>query len=300
MSGRLVLVDKPTGPTSHDIVDTLRRTLGVRKVGHCGTLDPMASGLLLILTGWATRLAEVFGGHDKLYRATVRFGAATTTDDSDGEVVARREDFRLEAAAVDEALAALAAATTQRPPRFSAIKMGGVPLYKLARRGQAPDTLPERPATVHRLAVTALREREADLEVHCGAGYYVRALARDLGERLGVPAHLSALRRLRSGPFAVADAVPADRLLWEDSSDPLGLDLETALAHLPAAGVRERYLEPLTHGRQPGEGDLDWAGALPAAGSWVRLVDPGGALLALGRVEADPEPVLRLRRSLPR
>ncbi|MBN2172226.1 MAG: tRNA pseudouridine(55) synthase TruB [Candidatus Krumholzibacteriota bacterium] len=300
MTGRLVLVDKPEGPTSHDVVATLRRTLGVRKAGHCGTLDPLASGLLLILTGWATRLAEVFSGHDKLYQATVRFGTATSTDDCDGEVIARREDVRLEAGAVGEALADLAAARTQRPPRFSAIKMGGVPLYKLARRGEAPDALPERPAVVHRLALTALREREADLEIHCGAGYYVRALARDLGDRLGAPAHLAALRRLRSGPFTVADAVPADRLLWEDSAAPLGLDLAAALAHLPAAGVREQYRELLVHGRQPGEGDLDWAGALPAPGSWLRLVDSDGALLALGRVEADPEPVLRLRRSLPR
>ncbi len=296
---RLVLVDKPEGPTSHDVVATLRRTLGVRKAGHCGTLDPMASGLLLILTGRATRLAEVFAGHEKVYRGTVRFGFSTETDDREGKVLARADSFSLEDGAVAAALAELRERTSQSPPHYSAIKVQGVPLYKRMRSGEgAPAELPDRPVRIRRLDLLERREAEVDLEILCSAGTYVRALARDLGELLGIPAHLSALRRLASGPFRVEQAVPADRLLWEDSSDPLGLSLEDALADLPAAAVSEDYRPRLEHGAQPAPDDLDWEGPLPPAGAWVRLLAAGGELLALARVEEDPEPVLRLRRSL--
>ncbi len=304
--GRLVLVDKPEGPTSHDVVSTLRRTLGVKKAGHCGTLDPMASGLLLILTGPATRLAEIFKDHDKLYRGTVSFGRATDTDDREGETIASAQDFTLEPAAVDAALAELAARTSQRPPAYSAIKRGGVPLYKLARAGKLDEAaraeLPERPVTIHRLERLALEGAELEIEVHCGSGTYVRALARDLGEILGLPAHLSALRRLRSGGFDVADAVPADRLLWDDSSDPLGMSLDDALVGLPAAVADESYGERLRHGAQPQPGDLSWEGELPAVGSWMRVLAPEGKLMALARVERPEgeqgQAHLRLRRGL--
>lgn len=305
---RLVLVDKPEGPTSHDVVSTLRRTLGVKKAGHCGTLDPMATGLLLILTGPATRLAEVFKDHDKVYRGTVRFGAATDTDDRQGKLIEKLDGFTLEAEAVDAALAELAIRESQRPPAYSAIKKGGVPLYKLARSGkldaEQSAALPERPVTIHRLERLSLTEDEVEIELHCSAGTYVRALARDLGELLGVPAHLSALRRTRSGPFDVADAVNADRLLWEDSSDPLGMDLGTALAGmLPAAVATESYGRRLPFGTQPEPGDLVLEGDMPEPGSWVRVLDPEGELRALAKVERpeddpDGELILRLRRSL--
>ncbi len=304
--GRLVLVDKPEGPTSHDVVSTLRRTLGVKKAGHCGTLDPMASGLLLILTGPATRLAEIFKDHDKTYRGTVSFGRATDTDDREGKTIASAEDFLLDPAAIDAALSELAARRSQRPPAYSAIKRGGVPLYKLARSGKLDETaraeLPERPVKIHRLERLGLDGAELELEVHCGSGTYVRALARDLGDLLGIPAHLSALRRLRSGEFSVEDAVPADRLLWDDSSDPLGLSMDTALAALPAARADEAYGERLLHGGQPLPGDLSWDGELPPLGSWVRILAPQGKLMALARVEQDEggngEARLRLRRGL--
>lgn len=305
--GRLVLVDKPEGPTSHDVVNTLRRTLGLKKAGHCGTLDPMASGLLLILTGSGTRLAEVFGDHDKVYRGTVRFGSATDTDDRLGQVVESMADFRLDESAVDAALAELAKRGHQRPPAFSAIKRGGVPLYKLARAGKLDAeeraALPPRPVRIHRLERLALSSTELELSVHCGAGTYVRALARDLGELLGIPAHLAALRRTSSGPFTVGDAVPVERLLWEDSSAPLGLSLEEALIGLPAARASEAYSLRLAHGAQPAGGDLNWEGSLPAMGSWMRVLDQAGALVALARVEDAPpetgdEPRLHLRRRL--
>ena len=291
---RLLLVDKPAGPTSHDIVDQLRRQLGVKKAGHCGTLDPMASGLLLILTGRGTRLAEVFGQHDKIYRATVRFGSATDSDDKDGAVVARLAGFRLEAASLSAALAILAARDSQRPPVYSAIKVAGVPSYRRARRGEeAAGPLPARPVRIARLELMALREDEADLEVHCSAGTYVRALARDLGEILGIPAHLSALRRLRSGPFRVEEALPP--AAFAGLKDP-GLSLAAALANLPELAVSDAYRERLAHGAQPQPRDL--LGELPPPGTWVRLMAGTGELLALGRVEADPVPTLKLRRHL--
>jgi tRNA pseudouridine55 synthase len=294
---RLLLVDKPIGPTSHDVVEQLRRGLKVKKAGHCGTLDPMASGLLLVLTGRATRLAEVFSRHEKRYAGTVRFGSATDSDDHSGRVIARRDRFELEAAAVDRALSALAARTSQRPPLYSAIKVAGTPLYKLARRGESDGrNLPERPVRVTRLVRTALRDRELDLELTCSAGTYVRALARDLGEILGIPAHLSALRRLGSGPFDVGAAASPDALLA--AGPRAGLALERALAALPAVGVSAAYRERLRHGAQPDAGDLTLPEPLPAPGSWVRMIADGGELLALGRVEADPAPVVRLRRRL--
>ena len=139
-------------------------------------------------------------------------------------------------------------------------------------------------------------EREVTLEIHCGTGTYVRALARDLGEKLGIPAHLASLRRLRSGPFSVDQALSPAAITAAET--PPALPLDEALAELPAARVRERYLQPLIHGAQPEPEDIELEGPLPAVGGWVRLLAPEGRLLALARVEATPEPALRLRRSL--
>ncbi|MCP4546111.1 MAG: tRNA pseudouridine(55) synthase TruB [bacterium] len=296
---RLILVDKPVGPTSHDMISTLRKTLGIKKIGHCGTLDPMASGLLLVLTGKATRLAEIFGDHEKTYRGTVRFGNETTTDDREGEVTRQLENFTLDDNALADALIELKRRPTQVPPAFSAIKVGGIPMYKLARAGQLNvEDIPSRPVRIDHLELIAKRDNEVDLEMTCSAGTYVRALARDLGRLLEIPAHLSALRRLKSGPFHVDRAVDKDRLLWEDSTAPMGLSLEEGFAHLPAAVIQEGYLTRLGFGAQPEVGDLVGPEELPAVGDWVRMITAEGKLMALARVEEDPDPVLRLRRSV--
>ena len=298
--GRLLLVDKPVGPTSHDVVASLRRALGEKRAGHCGTLDPAASGLLLVLTGEATRLAEVFIGHAKLYRGRVRFGSATDTDDGQGQTIASVEFFTIAPAALAAALTELAARPSQRPPGFSAIKRDGVPLYKLARSGRLDAaSLPERPVRIECLELLDFDGRDLELEIACSAGTYVRAIARDLGELLGVPAHLAALRRLASGPFRLEQAQSLDALTKGEAGEAPGLPLEEALASLPAAVATEDYARRLRFGAQPAPGDLTWEEPLPAPGAWLRVLSPAAELLALARAEAgDGAPRLSLRRQL--
>jgi tRNA pseudouridine55 synthase len=298
--GRLLLVDKPEGPTSHDVVASLRRALGEKRAGHCGTLDPAASGLLLVLTGEATRLAEVFVGHAKVYQGRVRFGSATDTDDAQGATIARREHFAIAAAELEAALATLAARKSQRPPGFSAIKRDGVPLYKLARSGRLDAaSLPERPVRIERLAPLAFDGRDLELEIACSSGTYVRALARDLGELVGVPAHLAALRRLASGPFRIEQAQPLAALTRGEAGAVSGLAIAEALASLPAAVAAADYARRLRFGAQPAPGDLSWDEPLPAPGAWLRVLSPEAELLALAQVEAGGDsPRLSLRRQL--
>ncbi len=294
---RVILLDKPQGPTSHDMVDALRAALGTRRVGHTGTLDPMATGLLVLLTGRATRLAELFRDHQKHYRGRIRFGAATDTDDAEGKVITRSKDFTLERSAVESALAELASRSEQRAPAFSAVKVDGVPLYKQARKGQDVAT-PLRPVNIIRLDLLALNEKDVEIEVLCSAGTYVRGLARDLGEILGIPAHLSELRRLASGPFSIDDAVDLAEI-QEGPPAEQGLSVDKALAHLPVAVIQESYLPRLLHGTQPDEGDLEYPDPMPALNAWVAMREKDGRLRALARVELREEGIrLRLRKTL--
>ncbi|HXV94084.1 MAG TPA: tRNA pseudouridine(55) synthase TruB [Pseudonocardia sp.] len=245
----LVVVDKPGGLTSHDVVARLRRILGTRKVGHAGTLDPMATGVLVCGVGRGTKLLGHLALDTKAYTATIRLGATTTTDDAEGEVrsTAPASDV---AAVADPAVAAAMAALTgeiqQVPSAVSAIKVDGRRAYARVRAGEEV-VLPARPVTV--AAFTLLERRGADLDVavECSSGTYVRALARDLGAALGVGGHLTALRRIRVGPFTLAHA----RTLEALAADPgLSLDLDAAVA----AAFRRRDLDPtaaadIRHGR---------------------------------------------------
>lgn len=202
------VVDKPGGLTSHDVVAKLRRQLGTRAIGHAGTLDPLATGVLLLLAGEATKLSPYLTLETKSYRAEVRFGLATDTLDIDGHV--EREVAVPPGALAQAALAAALAAERERreqtPPVISAIQVGGERAHRLARRGEAPE-LPARPVRVVRLELGAVQDDRIEVEVTATKGYYVRALARDLGERLGLPACLSALRRTESGGFTLAEAL---------------------------------------------------------------------------------------------
>ncbi|HUQ47491.1 MAG TPA: tRNA pseudouridine(55) synthase TruB [Gemmatimonadaceae bacterium] len=199
----LLLVDKPAGVTSHDVVQLVRRAYGERSIGHLGTLDPFATGLLVLLIGHSTRLATFINTEPKVYRATIRFGAQTNTDDCTGTVV--REAAPPSSAAIHSAIPALTGMISQMPPAFSAKSVDGVRAYDAARRGEA---LNLQPADVEVIGwqIDAEREGEIDVTVTCGTGTYIRALARDLGRITDSAAHLTALRRIRSGPFDVADA----------------------------------------------------------------------------------------------
>ncbi|MGD8496030.1 MAG: tRNA pseudouridine(55) synthase TruB [Gemmatimonadales bacterium] len=211
----VVLVDKPAGPTSHDVVGTARRALRTRRIGHTGTLDPFATGLLILCVGRATRLVEYFHLLPKTYEADVVFGEARDTDDLTGAVTERAElDPSLDAARIREALEESRGRSEQRPPDYSAIRRDGERAYEAARRGE-PLPLEPRPIEVHEARLESWDPPVARIVYSVSTGTYVRALARDLGARLGCPAHLGALRRTRIGPFAVRAAVAPDGVSWE-------------------------------------------------------------------------------------
>ncbi len=211
----LLLVDKPSGWTSHDVVARIRRVCGTRRVGHAGTLDPMATGVLVLGVGRATRLLTFLVGCDKGYAATVRLGQSTVTDDAEGDVVASADATGMSRAALDAAVARLTGAIQQVPSSVSAIKIDGQRSYARVRSGEDVQ-LASRPVTVSRFAVLDVRPAGAcvdvDVEVEVSSGTYVRALARDLGTALGLGGHLTALRRTRVGRFGIGDAVPLEAL----------------------------------------------------------------------------------------
>jgi tRNA pseudouridine55 synthase len=199
----LLLVDKPAGLTSHAVVDRVRGALGTRRIGHAGTLDPFATGLLILLVGRATRLLPFLDAEPKVYRATIRFGVQTTTDDPEGEPIleAPPPDQKV----VERAISSLTGHLLQRPPAFSAKRVGGMRAYKAARRGE-PLSLEPVGVTVFEWRILSHDGADLNVEIHCSGGTYVRALARDLGEASASAAHLAALRRMRSGRFDVSDA----------------------------------------------------------------------------------------------
>jgi len=227
----IVVVDKPTGLTSHDVVARLRRLAGTRRVGHAGTLDPMATGVLVVGIGQATRLLGHLALTDKDYDATIRLGTATTTDDAEGEAIGTEAEGEALAEITDTAIAAAIADLTgdveQIPSAVSAIKVDGVRAYKRARAGESVELAPRR---VHVAAFDVVARRGADLDVHvsCSTGTYVRALARDLGAALGVGAHLTALRRTRVGGFTIDRARTLEQLEKQLDVVPLGAAVAAA------------------------------------------------------------------------
>jgi tRNA pseudouridine55 synthase len=272
----VLVVDKPAGPTSHDIVDRARRAFGVRRVGHTGTLDPFATGVLPLCLGRATRLARFLGEGDKVYRATVRLGFATSTDDLTGEALSDAREVRLESDALRRALDELVGTLEQVPPAFSARRVEGRRLYERARRGETVPR-PPRAVTVHAIELLAVQGDQVDLEVRCSTGTYVRALARDLGEKLGVGGHLSHLRRTRSGSFGLERAVPGDEIArGRDRVVPL----RELLPELPAARVGPTGRDRVGHGRDLGRDEVV-AGFPDDLGTRVRILDESGELLAL-------------------
>lgn len=275
MDGVLV-VDKPAGPTSHDIVDRARRALATRRIGHTGTLDPFATGVLVLCIGRATRLARFLAGGEKVYRASVRLGFATTTDDATGAPLGEERPVELADAALREALSGFVGTFDQVPPAFSARHVGGRRLYELARRGEAVARAAT-PVTIHALELVSRSGPDLELDVSCSAGTYVRALARDLGERLGTGAHLAALRRTRSGAFEIAGAVRGDDL---GGARGRLIPLSGLLLELPAVRVGEEGRRLVGHGRALGPENV-LAGFPTAAVDRVRVVDEQGELLAL-------------------
>ena len=207
-----ILIDKPAGPTSHDVVDVIRRRFGIKKVGHCGTLDPNATGLLIIVLGRGTKLSEKLMGDDKVYEGTIKFGETTNSYDADGEILETRPVPPLTLDQLNEAAVAFVGDQMQTPPMVSAIKVKGVPLYKLARKGIEVEREP-RLVHIYNFRFTNYEPPLGQFRVACTKGTYVRSIAHELGQKLGCGAHLAALRRSVSGKFDVADATKLDDVL---------------------------------------------------------------------------------------
>ena len=207
----ILLVDKPIGPTSFDVVKTVRRAMGLRKVGHAGTLDPLASGLLVVCAGQGTRLVPYLMDSEKRYLTTVALGTQTDTDDSTGKKIAEAAVPTIDIESLATILEGFTGVISQVPPRFSALKKDGEAMYKKARRGE--DIAPEpRNVTIHSISITSLSQTEIGLDIRCGKGTYIRSLAKDLARSLGTEGHLSALRRTFTSGFDVVDAVHMDHL----------------------------------------------------------------------------------------
>ncbi|HEY3761359.1 MAG TPA: tRNA pseudouridine(55) synthase TruB [Verrucomicrobiae bacterium] len=207
-----ILIDKPAGPTSHDVVDAIRRTFRIKKVGHCGTLDPNATGLLIIVLGRGTKLSEKLMGDDKVYEGKIKFGIATDSYDVDGEIIATKPVPPLALEQLNELAAQFVGDQMQIPPMVSAIKKDGVPLYKLARKGIEVEREP-RLVHIYNFRFTNYTEPFGEFKLACTKGTYVRSVAHDLGQKIGCGAHLATLRRSVSGKFDVADAAPLDAVL---------------------------------------------------------------------------------------
>lgn len=280
----LLLIDKPSGPTSHDVVARIRRSSGERSIGHTGTLDPRATGLLPLLVGRATRLASMLIGSDKTYEATVRLGFSTDTDDEEGAQVGERQAELPGDASVRAALERFIGDQEQVPPQHSAKRVDGQRAYLLARKAR-PVRLKPVAVTVHRLD---WRGRQGDLlflALTASSGFYVRALARDLGTALGCGAHLAGLRRTASGPFSVESSIPLS------AAEACGREIVSrlispaeALPHLPAVSVNPAGLRRVRHGNEVGPEHLEtsWVATLGQTAA-VRILDGGGHLVAVGR-----------------
>lgn len=278
-----LLVNKKPGPTSHDLVDAVRRDLRLKKVGHAGTLDPSAGGLLILLLGRATRLAEYMSGYEKTYRAKMRLGVTTDTDDAAGEVLEEKPVPPLSVEDIEKAFERFRGKIAQRVPVYSAVKVDGERLYRRARRGAAVET-PVREVEVYSLDVISFEPSVVAFEVNCSSGTYVRALARDIGEALGCGAHLTALTRTRVGPYRLEQGVTVEEVA---SGDPAAWHRKGAftpmaemLPDFPTVEVPPERTCALACGNF-----IRISAPDVAEGSLVKLIADGG-LAAVGRLNA--------------
>jgi len=273
----LVVIDKPAGGTSRDAVNCLQRTLGRgMKLGHTGTLDPLATGVLVVCVGHATRLADYVQAMGKSYSATIRLGATSTTDDADGDVTLREEIEPIDRKTVDAALTNFRGAIEQLPPQYSAILVNGVRAHELARGG-ADFALKPRPVTVHRLEVIEYAWPNLHLEIDCSKGTYIRSIARDLGATLGCGGYITALRRTSVGPFLVEQGIypTADRRLIASRMYPM----TTALGAMPLRTMTGEERIRINRGQKIAGTETGRVGLVAAGGDLAALAEGDGAEL---------------------
>jgi tRNA pseudouridine55 synthase len=278
--GGLIILDKPAGMTSHDVVGKVRRITGTRRVGHAGTLDPMATGVLVLGVERSTKLMNHLVLTDKTYRATIRLGSSTSTDDAEGTVLSTASTADLDPAGIEAAIASLTGQILQRPSSVSAIKVDGERAYARVRAGETVE-LAARPVTVERFEVVSAFRRveqfcDFDVLVDCSSGTYIRALARDLGELLGVGGHLTALRRTRVGVFGLEQALTLDQL--GELADPIMLPLPRAIAStMPVRTLAADEASELTFGRTIAPAGIEGTyGGIAETGEAVALLRESG------------------------
>ena len=240
-------IDKPLGITSHDVVSRLRRITRIKRIGHAGTLDPAASGVLVVAIGQATRLIEyVQDDTRKRYKAQITLGSATDSDDATGTIIAESSIPTLTQSAIESALSQLTGNIMQVPPKVSALHVDGQRMYDLARQGKAPD-LPARPVTVYDITLCGWDAHSIEIDVECGKGTYIRSIARDIGIILGTHAHLGALRRTMVGAFGINDALPLDTLTIEQVQAQLVTPLN-AVSHLARVSLTDEHVRRVRNG----------------------------------------------------
>jgi tRNA pseudouridine55 synthase len=293
----LLVIDKPAGPTSHDVVARIRRVLGERRIGHTGTLDPAASGVLPLVLGRATRLARFLSGGDKRYEAVVRFGVATDTYDGEGTPVGVvRRGVAPARGEIEAALEAFRGTFIQQPPPYSAKKIAGRRSYEIARGRYSLDEAPPLPApvavTVRRLEITHIEDDDVTLEIDCSAGFYVRSLAHDLGRVAGVGAHLAALRRTLSAGLTLEESIPLE-FAEHSREDALAavVSIDSMLPWLQAVTLTDEGVLRAVHGRDIGRSEVAAGSAVvqqQAIVVAVRLIDELGRLVAIAEPTGVP------------
>jgi tRNA pseudouridine55 synthase len=291
MNGVLI-VDKPAGCTSHDVVQRVRKALRQRSVGHAGTLDPLATGVLVVAIGEATKLVSHLQSDDKRYEVTIALGAQTDSLDADGQIVETSEVPPLDAAAVEQALLPFIGRHPQEAPRLSAIKVGGTPLHRRARRGEEVEA-PVREVELYEATVDQLGRDTLVLSLHCGKGFYVRSLARDLARALGTVGHVTRLRRTASGAFSVADALYGDEMTADVIAERL-IPLRQACGALRRVELTDEGVAHARHGKPIAPEVIVGAGWREASDEEsMALFAPNGEPVALGRRAEDGVRVVR-------
>lgn len=295
----VLIVHKEAGWTSHDVVAKVRKLLGAGKVGHAGTLDPSATGVLPVLVGRATRIAEYLVNWDKEYRAVMRLGETTDTQDATGRLLVKVDPCEVTEDALQSVITRFRGVQQQLPPMYSAVKVGGRPLYEAARVGRAVDRA-ERPIAIHQLDILAVHGRDVTLRVVCSKGTYIRTLCADIGQALGVGGHLHALERRRVGPLSIEQAVTIGQVSGHLAMGTLRgqfISLDELLFQLPAVVVNAEQARRVLHGAPIFPVGIEQLPSTPSAVS-VRLKNEAGQLLAIGTHDTGHDGSIRIRKVL--
>lgn len=293
----IINLDKPKGISSHQAVSKVKKILGARKAGHAGTLDPLATGILLVCVNEATKITRFLSDMDKEYVALMKLGEKTDTLDAEGEVIRRAGELSVKAGDIEHALKKFTGAVRQTPPMYSAVKMNGKPLYKLARKGIEIERK-ERVVNIYDIKVTAFSLPYLEIAVSCSKGTYIRTLCDDIGDAIGVGAHIAGLKRTRIGDFRIDDAITIDRLekLTVDpepgvmGKEPSMVGIDAALSRLRELRLNESEFKMMSNGMP-----VRCAEGLQRTGGYIRLKDPSGSLFGIGRIE---ENLIKMSRML--